>query len=247
MNDIKTERLCTAMCLGLLSILLCGPTTMAAEEDEKAFLRYPDDWYATHQLARELSQIDRSEYDLHRASDLTGHRPVVLPQADLVVTENDYFDWPIATLVDDTIIMVPIQVCIALSFIARAGSAEDEVSADINNERASGPKPVCEEVTVWKNKEENAGRIMSMALFSPRMGPCSPLQKDVFGPWTTSPITWWSSVAWMVDGPGPATSTSSALTDLSGKRTVSRAKARRGRIPDPWSIRRPGGCSSSTP
>ena len=55
-----------------------------------------------------------------------------------------------------TRIMVAIQVCIALSFIARAGSAGDEMSADTNNERASGPNPFFEEVTVWKHKEENA-------------------------------------------------------------------------------------------
>jgi len=63
-------------------------------------------WYYSDSLARRLSQLDSNEVEFLDASPLISHKPVVLPKPELVVTGNDYFDWPIATQIDKTIILL---------------------------------------------------------------------------------------------------------------------------------------------
>ena len=65
-----------------------------------------DDWFHTDDLARGLCQITEQEYGLLQSTDLIDLRPVVLPRPEYVVSGNDYFDWPIATQIDDTILVL---------------------------------------------------------------------------------------------------------------------------------------------
>jgi len=63
-------------------------------------------WYYSDSLARELSQLDSSEVEFMDGSDLINHQPVILPTTENIVTINDYFDWPVATKIDSTIIVL---------------------------------------------------------------------------------------------------------------------------------------------
>lgn len=64
------------------------------------------DWYQTDPLALELSQLTEDEIALQKGTDLIRFDPVAIPRPKLVVTQNDYFDWPIATRIDDTIVVL---------------------------------------------------------------------------------------------------------------------------------------------
>ncbi len=63
-------------------------------------------WYRRDALARELSQLDEREVAKFAGTDLLDVRPVVTPRPDCVVGENDYFMWPIATKVADTLVVL---------------------------------------------------------------------------------------------------------------------------------------------
>jgi len=87
--------------------------TMASVMAVTALLTIPADaradsppWYHADALARQLSQLSESEYGRLRDSALMDFRPVVLPREPWVVQGNDYFDWPIACRVDDTVLVL---------------------------------------------------------------------------------------------------------------------------------------------
>jgi len=63
-------------------------------------------WYRHDALARELSQLTEREVAKFTASDLIDIRPVVVPRHENVVGPNDYFMWPIATKVNDTLVVL---------------------------------------------------------------------------------------------------------------------------------------------
>ncbi len=63
-------------------------------------------WYTNNTLARELCQLDEREYRKFADTDLLDANPVVLPRPEYVVGANDYFMWPIATMVDETIVVL---------------------------------------------------------------------------------------------------------------------------------------------
>ena len=86
-----------SLCFLLILVSICH--SVAAENATH-------DWFHTDELARELCQITEQENNLFQNSDLIGLRPVVLPRDEYVVSGNDYFDWPIATQVDDTILVL---------------------------------------------------------------------------------------------------------------------------------------------
>jgi hypothetical protein len=55
-------------------------------------------------MAKKLSQLLPEEIEILDGSGLLHHKPIILPKPEYVVSGNDYFDWPIATKVDDTIV-----------------------------------------------------------------------------------------------------------------------------------------------
>lgn len=64
------------------------------------------DWWEQDSVARELSQLTDDEIEKFRNSELVYVKPVMLPYEQNVVEKNDYFDWPIATTVNETIILL---------------------------------------------------------------------------------------------------------------------------------------------
>lgn len=68
-------------------------------------------WY--HQnpdgLARRLSLLDEEEFGKFTGSDLLDVQPVLMPTPENVDTFNEYLYWPIATVVDDTILVLYAQ------------------------------------------------------------------------------------------------------------------------------------------
>lgn len=64
------------------------------------------DWYDTDPLARRLSQLTADEYRRIRGTEGMELTPVAVPRGDNIVTGNDYFDWPIATQIEDTILVL---------------------------------------------------------------------------------------------------------------------------------------------
>jgi hypothetical protein len=64
------------------------------------------DWYETDPMAKKLSQLLPEEIEILDGSGLLHHKPIILPKSEFVVSGNDYFDWPIATKVDDTIVVL---------------------------------------------------------------------------------------------------------------------------------------------
>jgi sialidase-1 len=77
----------------------------AAQAGEAPPLVSGADWYETDAMAREQSNLTPDEYRLLKEAGVEV-RPVALPRAEYVVTENDYFDWPIATQVENTVIVL---------------------------------------------------------------------------------------------------------------------------------------------
>ncbi|MBN1341500.1 MAG: exo-alpha-sialidase [Phycisphaerae bacterium] len=63
-------------------------------------------WYRQDALARELSQLTEQEIAKFAGSPLIDVRPVIVPHPENVVGANDYFMWPIATKVDDTLVVL---------------------------------------------------------------------------------------------------------------------------------------------
>ena len=57
-------------------------------------------------MAKKLSQLLPEEIEILDGSGLLHHKPIILPKSEFVVSGNDYFDWPIATKVDDTIVVL---------------------------------------------------------------------------------------------------------------------------------------------
>lgn len=64
------------------------------------------DWYHDDPLARELSQLTESEYQKFTDSELLAVCPVILPTSEHVCGANDYFMWPIVTMMEDTIVVL---------------------------------------------------------------------------------------------------------------------------------------------
>jgi len=81
----------------LAMTLLAG----VAEGDEMG-----DTWYEADATARGLSQLTAAEFAKFTGTSLLDVRPVVVPGKDNVVGDNDYFMWPIATKVDDTLLVL---------------------------------------------------------------------------------------------------------------------------------------------
>lgn len=65
-----------------------------------------DTWFHDNPLARELSQLTAHEFRKFAATDLLDVRPVVLPTPKNILGENDYYMWPIATMVDGTVVVL---------------------------------------------------------------------------------------------------------------------------------------------
>lgn len=87
--------------LALLAGLLLTAGTLRASPAEPWHA-----WYDTDALARELSQLAPGEIQRLRETGRVEVRPVALPRPDQVVTGNDYFDWPVATKIGRTIIVL---------------------------------------------------------------------------------------------------------------------------------------------
>jgi len=66
----------------------------------------PMSWFEDDPLAHELSQLTKTEAAYMEKSDIIEFHPVVLPKEEFVIQNNDYFDWPIATMVEDTIVVL---------------------------------------------------------------------------------------------------------------------------------------------
>lgn len=64
------------------------------------------DWYEADPMAKKLSQLLPEEIEILDSSGLLHHKPIILPKSEYVVSGNDYFDWPIATKVADTIVVL---------------------------------------------------------------------------------------------------------------------------------------------
>ncbi len=64
------------------------------------------DWYYTDAQARELSQLTTEEFDKFAKSELIDVRPVIIPRGENLVGKNDYYMWPIATMIDDTMVVL---------------------------------------------------------------------------------------------------------------------------------------------
>ncbi len=69
------------------------------------------DWYHEDPggLARQLSQLDEREIRKFAESELLDVQPVLMPTPENVDTINKYLYWPIATVVDDTILVLYAQ------------------------------------------------------------------------------------------------------------------------------------------
>ena len=65
-----------------------------------------DHWSRTDPLAWDLSQLTTCELEKFTASDLLDVRPVIVPHPESVVGANDYFMWPIAAKVNDTLVLL---------------------------------------------------------------------------------------------------------------------------------------------
>ena len=65
-----------------------------------------DNWYEDSPLAKELSQLTEEEYQVVNSSGLLEFSPVAIPYVEQVVTQNDYYDWPIATKIEDTLVVL---------------------------------------------------------------------------------------------------------------------------------------------
>jgi len=63
-------------------------------------------WYRDSERARTLSQLTEKEAAKFAATDLLDVRPVIIPTPENTVGANDYFMWPIATMVDDTMVVL---------------------------------------------------------------------------------------------------------------------------------------------
>ncbi|MBT5876190.1 MAG: exo-alpha-sialidase [Candidatus Latescibacteria bacterium] len=69
-------------------------------------MKRPSDWYYQNTLARELSQLTEREYRKFADSELFSVTPVILPTVENIVGENDYFMWPIAAMIEGTIVVL---------------------------------------------------------------------------------------------------------------------------------------------
>lgn len=76
------------------------------ETDSEASDEPGRNWYETDALARELSQLTEAEHAGLRDNPCVDLRPVAVPRDDKLVTANDYFMWPIATLAGDATIVL---------------------------------------------------------------------------------------------------------------------------------------------
>jgi hypothetical protein len=63
-------------------------------------------WFHKNTLARTLSQISDQEYAVLAGNRMIDLAPVMLPRPEYVVTNNNYFDWPIAVQIQDTVIVL---------------------------------------------------------------------------------------------------------------------------------------------
>jgi hypothetical protein len=64
------------------------------------------DWYRDNERARVLSQLTEEELAKFAGTDLLDVQPVIVPTPENTVGENDYFMWPIATMVEDTMVVL---------------------------------------------------------------------------------------------------------------------------------------------
>jgi len=64
------------------------------------------DWYQSDTQTRELSQLSVEEFSKFAKSDLIDVRPVITPTKENLVGRNDYYMWPIATIVDGTMVVL---------------------------------------------------------------------------------------------------------------------------------------------
>ena len=100
---------CILLYAVVASLLLIGCVTILP--DGIIGGRYSDmsastSWFHENALARELSQLEAKELSKFTNSDLLDVRPVILPEPEYVVGENDYFMWPIATMVEGRIVVL---------------------------------------------------------------------------------------------------------------------------------------------
>ena len=95
---IQRGLLASAMIVMLISLLLLIPGHSLAETDYS--------WYHEDSLARELCKLTEEELAKFTGSELVDVSPVLLPYPEHVIGVNDYFDWPVATRVNDTIIVL---------------------------------------------------------------------------------------------------------------------------------------------
>lgn len=107
----------------LLILLPALAANTAASPDYHWYLDEP------HGQARRLSQLTPSEIRKFTESPLVDVSPVVLPTAENIVGINDYYDWPIATVVEDTIIVV---------YSRRPHHFRNRVDTDIHSDEFSG-------------------------------------------------------------------------------------------------------------
>lgn len=63
-------------------------------------------WFQKDSLARDLAQLTEKEFYKFACFDLLDVRPVILPMPEHVVSENDYFMWPIATMAERTMVVL---------------------------------------------------------------------------------------------------------------------------------------------
>jgi len=84
-------------------MLTLGSTLYSADKSGTTNRRA---WFKEDALARDLSQLTPEEYSKFEGSPLIDVRPAVLPTPDNVVGANDYFMWPITTMIDDTMVVL---------------------------------------------------------------------------------------------------------------------------------------------
>ncbi|MDA3926537.1 MAG: sialidase family protein [Kiritimatiellae bacterium] len=64
------------------------------------------DWYHTNAQIRTLSQLSSDEFDKFSNSALIDVEPVIAPNKENLVGANDYYMWPIATIIEDTMVVL---------------------------------------------------------------------------------------------------------------------------------------------
>lgn len=64
------------------------------------------DWYREDERARTLSQLTEEELAKFSGTNLLDVRPVIVPTPENTVGANDYFMWPIAAMVENTMVVL---------------------------------------------------------------------------------------------------------------------------------------------